>query len=128
MYQLSYRVNWELGLVVGLSYFKCTKYFHDDLTLACLETRRSEFKSRSRQQIFRCSLQCQINMNLVFHISEDGSEITKQTYACIRLFFLIRKLYNIHCCTKYNLGNLLSEQTLTLMRTDKHLLNIAYLL
>ena len=24
---------------------------------------------------FRCSLQCQINMNLVFHISEDGSKI-----------------------------------------------------
>ena len=24
---------------------------------------------------FRCPLQCQINMNLVFHISEDGSEI-----------------------------------------------------
>ena len=23
----------------------------------------------------RCSLQCQININLVFHISEDGSEI-----------------------------------------------------
>ena len=34
-----------------------------------------EFKSRSRQRIFRCPLQSQINMNLVFHISEDGSEI-----------------------------------------------------
>ena len=31
--------------------------------------------SRSRQRFFRCRLQCQINMNLVFHISEDGSEI-----------------------------------------------------
>ena len=31
--------------------------------------------SRSRQRIFRCRLQCQIDMNLVFHISEDGSEI-----------------------------------------------------
>ena len=39
--------------------------------------RRCEFKSRSRQRIFRCRLQCQINMNLVFHISEDGSEIIK---------------------------------------------------
>ena len=39
-----------------------------------LETRRCEFKSRSRQRIFRCRLHCQINMNLVFHISEDGSE------------------------------------------------------
>ena len=28
----------------------------------------------SRQRIFRCSQQCQININLVFHISEDGSE------------------------------------------------------
>ena len=36
---------------------------------------KCEFKSRSRQRIFRCRLQCQINMNLVFHISEDGSEI-----------------------------------------------------
>ena len=34
-----------------------------------------EFKFRSRQQIFRCSLQCQANMNLVFHISDDSSEI-----------------------------------------------------
>ena len=24
---------------------------------------------------FRCSLQCQINMNLIFHIPEDGFEI-----------------------------------------------------
>ena len=39
-----------------------------------LETRRCEFKSRSRQRIFRCRLNevDQINMNLVFHISEDG--------------------------------------------------------
>ena len=29
----------------------------------------------SRQQIFSCSLQCQINMNLVFHIGKDVSEI-----------------------------------------------------
>ena len=35
----------------------------------------SSFEFRSRQRIFRCSLQCQINMNLVFHISEHGSEI-----------------------------------------------------
>ena len=28
-----------------------------------------------RKRILRCSLQCQNNMNLVFHISEDGSEI-----------------------------------------------------
>ena len=34
-----------------------------------------EFKSRSRQRIFRCPLQCQINMKLAFHISEDCSEI-----------------------------------------------------
>ena len=32
----------------------------------------------SRQRIFRCFLQCQINMNLVFHISEDGSETDKR--------------------------------------------------
>ena len=31
-----------------------------------LETRRCEFKSRSRERIFRCPLQCQINMNVVF--------------------------------------------------------------
>ena len=31
--------------------------------------------SRSGERIFRCPLQFQINMNLVFHISEDGSEI-----------------------------------------------------
>ena len=29
---------------------------------------------------FRCSLQCQINMNLVFHISEDSSEIEFHEY------------------------------------------------
>ena len=29
-------------------------------------TRRCEFESRSRQQVFSCSLQCQINVNLVF--------------------------------------------------------------
>ena len=46
---------------------------------AVLETRRCEFKSRSRQRIFRCRLQCQINMNRVFHISEDGSEINCTT-------------------------------------------------
>ena len=45
------------------------------LLVVGLEIRRCEFKSRSRQRIFRCSLQCQINMNLDFHISEDGSEI-----------------------------------------------------
>ena len=33
-----------------------------------IETRRCKFESRSRQRIFRCRLQCQINMNLVFHI------------------------------------------------------------
>ena len=30
-----------------------------------LETRRCEFKSRSRELVFPCSLQCQINMNLI---------------------------------------------------------------
>ena len=35
---------------------------------------RCEFILRSRQRIF-CSMQCQINMNLVFHISKGGSEI-----------------------------------------------------
>ena len=45
-----------------------------------LETRRCEFKSRSRQRIFRCRLQRQINMNLIFHISEDGSEIDLFTF------------------------------------------------
>ena len=39
------------------------------------ETRRCELKSRSRRRIFHFSLQCQINMNPVFHIPEDGSEI-----------------------------------------------------
>ena len=48
-----------------------------------LETRRCEFKSRSRQRIFCCSLQCQINMNLVFHISEDGSENVTSGYFSI---------------------------------------------
>ena len=39
-----------------------------------METRGRKFKARSRQRIF-LSLQCQINMNLVFHVSEDGSKI-----------------------------------------------------
>ena len=47
--------------------------------------RRCEFKFRSKQRIFRCSLQCQINMNLVFHTPEDGSEI---------LFLITFVLYN----------------------------------
>ena len=34
-----------------------------------------QFENTWRQRIFRRCLQCQINMNLVFHISEDGSEI-----------------------------------------------------
>ena len=40
-----------------------------------MRPQRCEFKSRSKQRIFRFSLQCQINMYLVFHISENGSEI-----------------------------------------------------
>ena len=32
-------------------------------------------RTRSRQRIFRCSLQCQINTNVVFHIFEDGFQI-----------------------------------------------------
>ena len=55
-----------MGLVASLIQFKCTKYFRDDLTLVFED---------AQCRIFRCSLQCQVNMNLVFHISEDGSEI-----------------------------------------------------
>ena len=51
-------------------------YFILSLRVGYVETQRCEFKSRSRQRIFRCRLQCQINMNLVFHISEDGSEVS----------------------------------------------------
>ena len=36
---------------------------------------RNIFESRSRQRKIHSSLHCQINMNLVFHISEDGCEI-----------------------------------------------------
>ena len=48
--------------------FKCTKYFRDDLTLV--------FEDAQCFNSIRCPLQCQINMYLVFHISQDGSEIT----------------------------------------------------
>ena len=50
-----------------------------DSTIGRLERRSRNPKMRaqihSRQRICRCRLQCQINMNLIFHISEDGSEI-----------------------------------------------------
>ena len=39
---------------------------------------RCEFKSRSRQRIFRCRLQCQINMNLV------GVRLLKDTNTALR--------------------------------------------
>ena len=67
------------------------------------ETRRCEFESRSRQRIFRCSLQCQINMNLVFHISEDSSEINAYSGVfCERASFVYELCYFImfvHSCT-----------------------------
>ena len=37
-----------------------------------------------RQRIFRCFLQYQINMNLVFHISEDGSETDKRPQTSVK--------------------------------------------
>ena len=43
---------------------------------------KSEFNSK--QRIFHCSLQCPINMNLVVHISEDGSEI--ESKHCAKIF------------------------------------------
>ena len=47
----------------------------NSLSPAGFELEREFELDRSRQRIFRCPLQGQINMNLVFHISEDGSEI-----------------------------------------------------
>ena len=58
-----------------------------------------EFKSCSRQRIFRCRLQCQINMNLVFHISEDGSEMVSAS--CPSLEYHSEKLAEIHCNVYY---------------------------
>ena len=49
-----------------------------------MKTRRCEFKCRSRQRIFP-SLQCQINMNLVSHISEGGSEVDEFHVGIIEL-------------------------------------------
>ena len=34
-------------------------------------------------ELFRCSLKCQISMNLVFHISEDGTDIVTQRFLSI---------------------------------------------
>ena len=42
-----------------------------------LETKKNKVKIISIA--FRCSLQCLISMNLVFHISEDGSEIVSNS-------------------------------------------------
>ena len=55
-----------------------------------------EFKSRSRQRIFRCRLQCQINMNLVFHISEDGSEIELKHCASSKTSVKSSQKYFVH--------------------------------
>ena len=48
-----------------------------------------EIKDNNEATSFRCPLQCQINMNLVFHISEDGSEI--ELKQCIFRAFTLDK-------------------------------------
>ena len=53
-------------------------------------------KSRSRQRIFRCRLHCQINMNLVFHISEDGSEIELKHCASSKTSVKWSRKYFVH--------------------------------
>ena len=45
---------------------------------------------------FRCSLQCQINMNLVFHISEDGSEIELKHCASSKTSVKSSRKYFVH--------------------------------
>ena len=61
--------------IIHIRFIPTSYKFNYFILYSGLETRRCELKSRSRQRIFRCRLQCQININLVFHISEDGSEI-----------------------------------------------------
>ena len=85
-----------------------TKYFRDNLTLVCEDAQCfnsiSEPSSeiwktrfiRSRQRIFRCRLQCQINMNLVFHISEDGSEIELKHCASSKTSVKLSRKYFVH--------------------------------
>ena len=41
-------------------------------------------KDNNETTNFRCPLQCQINMNLVFHISEDGSKIELKHCASLK--------------------------------------------
>jgi hypothetical protein len=80
--------------------FKCTKYFRDDLTLVLEDAQCfnsiSEPSSEIRKtsfilinKFFVARLQCQINMKLVFRISEDGSEISIimfRTFPCPKYF------------------------------------------
>ena len=41
-------------------------------------------KDNNEPTNFRCPLQCQISMNLVFHISEDGSKIELKHCASLK--------------------------------------------
>ena len=50
---------------------------------------------------FRCSLQCQINMNLVFHISEDGSEIELRHCASSKTSVKSSRKYFVHLNLKF---------------------------
>ena len=54
-------------------------FIHINLTLQ-KTTKNSLSRAGFELASHRCSLQCQINMNLVFHISEDGSEIERLCY------------------------------------------------
>ena len=66
----------KVVLLLGGKKFSICPFSSTESKILIQETRRCEFKSRSRQRIFRFpTVQCQINMNLVFHISEDGSDI-----------------------------------------------------
>ena len=53
-------------------------------------------ESRSRQRIFRCSLQRQNNMQLVFHISESGSEIELKHCASSKASVKSSRKYIVH--------------------------------
>ena len=60
-------------------------------------------------ELFRYSLKCQINMNLVFHISEDGTDIVIQRFLSIsdwKVLNLRPRVYiHIRQAEKYTLGS-----------------------
>ena len=92
----------------SLIQFKCTKYFRDDLTLVFQDGQCFNSISipvDSIAQLVFVYLQCQINMNLVFHISEDGSEI--------KLTYLANEGSVVHPGGKQNAAALLAGATLT---------------